>query len=48
MLNIYAHSMLTATRAPCVTLRDVPSPSPNLRQRWFARRKTRCVDPAKL
>jgi hypothetical protein len=48
MLNIYAQTFLTATRAPCVRLRDMPSQTPSKRRRWFSLRQTRCVDPAKL
>lgn len=48
MLNVYAQTFMTATRVGCVRLRDVPSASQEKRLNWFARRKTRCVDPAKL
>jgi hypothetical protein len=48
MLNIYAQSFLTATRSPCVRLRDMPSKTPAKRTRWFSGRKTRCIDPTKL
>ncbi|KHA50946.1 hypothetical protein [Sulfitobacter geojensis] len=48
MLNIYAQSMLTATRSGCVRLREAASAAPAKRRRWFSRRKTICIDPAKL
>jgi hypothetical protein len=48
MLNIYAKSMMTATRSGCVQLREVPASTPAKRRRWFSRRKTICIDPAKL
>jgi hypothetical protein len=48
MLNIYAQSFMTATRSGCIRMRDVPSVPHEKRHRWFARRKTRCIDPAKL
>lgn len=48
MLNIYAQTFLTATRSPCVRLRDMPSNTSQKRRRWFASRKTRCVDLDKI
>lgn len=48
MLNIYAQSMMTATRTGCVQLHEVPSNAPAKRRRWFSRRKTICLDLAKL
>lgn len=48
MLSIFAQSMLTATRGPCVTLRDMPPQNPiKRRRRWFSR-AARCVDLSKL
>jgi len=48
MLNIYAQTFLTATRAPCVRLRDMPSDLTPKRRWWFSRKQTRCVDLTKL
>ena len=48
MLNIYAKTFMTATRTGCVRLREVPPAQEEKRHRWFSRRKTRCIDPAKL
>jgi len=48
MLNIYAQTLMTATRSGCVRLRDMPPKTPVKRLNWFAGRKTRCIDPAKL
>lgn len=48
MLNIYAQSFLTATRSPCVRLREMPSENTSKRRRWFGRRPTVCVDLTKL
>lgn len=48
MLNIYAHAFMTATRTPCVRLRDMPAATDKPRRRWFSGTKTRCIDPAKL
>ena len=48
MLNIYAHSLMTATRTDCVTLRDVKGPKNSGWWRWLPWRRTICVDPKKL
>lgn len=48
MLNIYAQSMMTATRSGCVRLRAAPSGNAPKRRRWFSRREEICIDPAKL
>ncbi len=48
MINIYAQTFMNATRTDCVRLRDVPSVPREKRLNWFSRRKTRCIDPAKL
>ncbi len=48
MLNIYAQSMMTATRTNCVQAHEVPSKEQNTRRRWFSRRKTVCLDLTKL
>ncbi len=48
MLNIYAHSMMTATRVGCVQLHEVPPAKPAKRRRWFSPRKVICLDLAKL
>ncbi|KIN65355.1 hypothetical protein Z945_397 [Sulfitobacter noctilucae] len=48
MLNIYANSMMHATRTGCVTLRDMPKTTSSKRKRWFSRNKTRCVNPNEL
>lgn len=48
MLNIYAQSFMTATRTDCIRMRDVPPVAQAKRYNWFSRRKTRCIDPAKL
>jgi hypothetical protein len=50
MLNIYARSFMTATRSPCLRLRDAPAETP--RRRWNAPlhwlREGRCADPRKM
>lgn len=48
MFNIYAQSLMTATRTGEIRLRDVPSVDQTKRHRWFVRRKTRMIDPTKL
>ncbi|WP_299025555.1 hypothetical protein [uncultured Sulfitobacter sp.] len=48
MINIYAHTFMTATRTGEICVTDVPSVPENKRHRWFKRRKTRCIDPTKL
>ncbi len=48
MLNIYAQTFMTATRTPCVRLRDLPASSPKARRRWIFGSRTRCVDPGTL
>lgn len=48
MINIYAQTFMNATRSGCVRMRDFPSISSKKRLNWFSRRKSRCIDPAKL
>jgi hypothetical protein len=48
MLNIYAQSIMTATRTGCVRLHDMPNPAKPKRRRWFSRRKTICIEPKNL
>ncbi|WP_264211070.1 hypothetical protein [Leisingera thetidis] len=58
LMNIYARSMLTASRQDCVILRDLPPPEPLPRpagtitrlMRWLAvkPRKTRCIHPREI
>jgi len=48
MINIYAQSFMHATRTGHIRVRDVPSVPDTKRYRWFARRKTRCIDPSNL
>ncbi len=38
MLDIYAQSIMTATRSGCVRLRDVPRSADKKRLNWFAGR----------
>jgi hypothetical protein len=35
MLNIYAHSLMTATRTNTVKLRDVPPKPAQIKRRWL-------------
>lgn len=38
LIDIYARSMVTATRQDCVQLRDLPAPKPRPQAKgWFAR-----------
>ncbi|MFK7751607.1 MAG: hypothetical protein AB8B51_03565 [Sedimentitalea sp.] len=53
MLNIYAHSFMTATRSNCVQLRDHPKTSAAPKYRWLPSghwwlKPTRCVDLDRL
>ena len=48
MINVYAQTFMTATRTGCVPMRDYNPGPREKRLNWFARRKTHCVDPAKL
>lgn len=48
MLDVYARSFLTATRTDNVRLREMPPKTDGTRRRWFTRRPTIDIDPAKL
>jgi len=48
MINVYAQSFMTATRADCVSVRDMPAKPHEKRLNWFSRSKTRCIDPSRL
>jgi hypothetical protein len=48
MINIYAQAFMTATRTDCIRVRDVPAVPHKKWFSWFSRRKTRCIDLAKL
>jgi hypothetical protein len=48
MFDIYAQTFMTAARTNCVRVRDIPSVPHEKRLGWPKRRKTRCIDPAKL
>lgn len=48
MLNIYAQSLMHATRTGQIRVTDLPSTPKAKRHRWFERRKTRLIDPNKL
>lgn len=48
MLDLYAHTFMTATRQDCVRLREVPTAVQKKRFGWFKGPKTRCVDLNKL
>lgn len=48
MINIYAQTFMTATRLGQVPMQDVPSVPKAKRQRWFARPKTRLINPLDL
>ena len=47
MLNIYAHSLMTATRNNCLPVHDV-LPQNGKRIRWWQPRPSRCIDLSKL
>ncbi|WP_291736203.1 hypothetical protein [Leisingera sp. F5] len=58
LIDIYARSMMAATRQDCVRLRDLPAPRPLSRpagrftrlMRWLAAKppKTRCIHPQNI
>lgn len=48
MLDIYSKTFMTATRTGEVTVFDMPRVPSEKRLRFFARRKTRSIDPTKL
>ena len=48
MLNIYAHSFMTATRTTGIELHEVPSKNHGKRRRWFSRPRSVYVDLKKL
>jgi hypothetical protein len=48
MINIYAQTFMNATRTGEIRMQDIPAVPETKRHRWFARRKTRLIDPHKL
>lgn len=48
MINIFAQSLMTATRTNCTTLHDVPPANIEKRRRWWQARKQICLDLTKL
>ncbi|AHD02849.1 hypothetical protein [Leisingera methylohalidivorans] len=58
LIDIYARSMMAATRQDCVRLRDLPAPAPLSRpagrftrlMRWLTAKppKTRCIHPQSI
>lgn len=48
MINIYAQTLMHATRTGQIRVQDVPPVSEHKRHRWFSRRKTRFITPDNL
>ena len=48
MINIYAHTFMTATRTTAVEVRDIYHTPPTKRRRWFSRQQVRFIDPKNL